>query len=284
MLPLHDSSIEYTLGLDISGSTNQNKNYWETVKIIYEKYKITKIIVWNTSAKIINSQELLEIIIKKSGDNGTSIYSFALKLINEKIKDNIILITDGKIDISDVYNTDILFESHNYKINNILCFNLHNGIYDYSVFAPFRRNNINYIYEKNTYSNTELKLEQYISLEDIKLINNIETITIETFHSNFIQIENSIIAQIMGKGNNELKIKLIQLKKRIIKELSDKISNDEDLILKSLEKNKNKTFDSILYEPWQEVIKIACNYGNTGSIIESNINKLISQNPENKID
>lgn len=276
MSQLHDSSIEYTLGLDISGSTHQNKNYWETVKIIYDKYKITKIIVWNTSAKIINSEQLLEIITKKSGSNGTCIYSFALKLIENKITDNIILITDGKIDTTDVYNTDRLFQSRNYKINNILCINLHNGSYDYSVFAPFRRNNINYIYEKNTYSNSKLELEQYISLEDIILINNIETIKIYTFESNFTQIENCIIAQTMGKGNNELKLKLIQLKKRIIKELSEKISDDEDSILKSLETNKDKTFDSILYEPWQEVIKIACNYGNTGSIIENNINKLIS--------
>lgn len=272
------SCIDYTLGLDISGSTNQNTNYWLTVESIYKQYNITKIIVWNTDVLIIDSSELLDIIKKKKGSNGTCISNFASKLINENIKDNIILITDGQVPLIDVDKTDKLFDSKNYKINNILCYILHNGNYDYSVIAPFRRNNVNYVYEKNTYYNLELKLVHSITLDDIELINRIDSITLDTFKTNFTQIENCIIAQTMGKSNEELKIKLIKLKKRIIQELSQKSSFEEDTILISLEKNKDIPFDSISYDPWIKVLEIVSNYDNNkkGSEIENNINRMIS--------
>lgn len=269
--------IEYTLGLDISGSTNGIDNYWLTVEEIYNKYNITKIIIWNIYAEIINSTKLLDIIKNKQGQNGTNISCFVDILINQNIKENIILITDGQILINDVIKADKLFENNNYKLNNVLCFILHDGEYDYSVIAPFRRNNINSVYQKNICLNDKLILEQSISEYDIKIINDIDNIELDTFETNYTQIENTLIAQTMGKGNDILKLKLIELKKRLIRELSKLSSNKNDSILELLEKNKNINFDSILFEPWQEVIKIHNNYNNNcGLTLESKINKLIS--------
>lgn len=274
------TSVEYTLGLDVSGSTYNNEDYWLTVHNIYKEYNITKIIIWNHESYIIDSTKLLYIIENKIGSGTTSIYSFALKLIDQNIKDNIILITDGQVPLNQVSITDELFDSKNFKINNILCFILHEGVYDYSVVAPFRRNNINSIYEKCTsmYNKTELKLSQSITEDTKLLIDNIDTITLDTFKTNFTEIENCIIAQTMGKGNNTIKLKLLELRKKIVKELSEISSISDDIILNSLEENKDKPFDSITYEPWTKVIEIASSYDNNkyGSLIENNINRLIS--------
>ena len=277
-----DKTLDYTLCLDTSGSTNECLGYWVTVNKIYKEFNITKIISWASEAQIIDLNELINLIDTKIGNGGTNISNLALLLIKEKIKENIILITDGKISLSNVNKTDYVFDINNYKLNNVISYILYDYKYDYSVVAPFRRNNINYIFKKDiTNEKYELILDQYVSNDLIKLINNIDKITLDTFNDKYLEIENTIIAQTMGKGNEIIKIKLFEFKKSLISELSKKLSCEHDSILVSLEENKDTIFDSISYYPWAEVIKIHNTYyysNNSilGCELETKINKLIS--------
>lgn len=75
--------------------------YWNKVKDVYDSVKDEKpsIIFWDTEAKILTEHELLDMIQRKTGFNGTS-PSCIIKYL--QAGDKLLLITDGQIDQGEV--------------------------------------------------------------------------------------------------------------------------------------------------------------------------------------
>lgn len=88
-----------------------------------------------------------------------------------------------------------------------------------SVTCPFTRNCENRVYKKEKES--ELKTVMKFTPEDYKILDTLDTITLENFYLEYDKIEGLIIALNMGKtGNIPLKNDLVLMKNRLVKELS----------------------------------------------------------------
>jgi hypothetical protein len=88
------------------------------------------------------------------------------------------------------------------------------------------------------------------TLEDLKMIESLEDISLKNFEARYEDIEKFIIAINMGKdGDLELKDKLVALKTKLIKELSKKLAKkmnySEKVRAKLQEQNVQEALDMI---------------------------------------
>lgn len=92
-----------------------------------------------------------------------------------------------------------------------------------SVTCPFTRNCENKVFKKP--ANSPLETMVQFTPQDYKLLDTLETITLENFEAEYNKIQGLIIALNMGKdGNIPLKNNLVVLKNRLIKEFTEKKS------------------------------------------------------------
>lgn len=236
--------MEYTLYVDVSGSVGNFTNYWNQVEKVYNKYKdqINQIYIWDDKIQLSTKSNFESLIKKKYGSGGTSPYLIAESLKSNKIKNKIIIFTDGEVGDSHVRTADEVLGSH--QIDEVECYIIGQRNANLSVTCPFTRNNNSIVYWST--DNSELTKQVYTK-PDPTLINALETINIETFYEKYSHLESYIIAKNMGKsGDSVIKEKLIKLKKTLANELamqSNKNNNYGLEIRKMLELNN---FDSAL--------------------------------------
>lgn len=207
--------------IDTSGSVNYNSLYWIHVSNIVndwiERFPDTIIIEWNSSAKKISFQDLSYLLKYKSGRGGTNPEFIIPLLSNLKATENVCLITDGEIDSYQVEQTDKLISQHKLQFTNTEChiINLRPNL---SVCCPFTRGNNSKVI---SYSGYFPVVEQSILASDYKIIENLENISLDTFLEKFEIIKDMIYATTIGTAGSPLiKNKVIELKKRLINEIS----------------------------------------------------------------
>ncbi len=219
----------YTFYIDVSGSVGNFHDYWNHVGQIYNNYKQTnqvgKIFIWDTTIKEVTKSKLEELIKSKYGGGGTEPNFIAKSLVENKIRSNIIIFTDGEVSDSSVALCDRTLES--FPVENVQCYIIGNSSANLSVTCPFTRNNSSHVYWKTR--NEANLTEQVYEKPDPELINTLDTINLDTFNARYSQLESLIIARNMGRsGDSVLKEKLIKLKKHLANELAESANTNKN--------------------------------------------------------
>lgn len=266
----------YNIFLDISGSVDKSNHYWNTVNDIYNNYKneIDGYYVWDNGPKKIRETIFQNYIKNKTGYGGTE-PSQIIKYIKTKEPEikNIILITDGDVGDKEVSYMDDMMKD--IKFDKVVCYiiaNEYSSRLNLSVTCPFTRNCEAEVYTK--YNGKEMEQKISLTKKDFEILENIENMTLDNFDTQYNLIESLIIAKNMGKtGDENLKNKILQMKKRLFHELSNKLSNgNQSMNIRSLlEKNDIKT-------ALDEIKKITDDYFGESitNILDKKINYLIS--------
>ena len=223
----------YALYVDNSGSVGGSANYWETVEHIIAQYgkDITQYYLWNSTCGASSHKEFGEWIKSKKGTGGTSPEHVATEIVKKK-HSKIILVTDGQVDNSSVQRCDQKFEEaekNGFKIAKSVCYIVSTGYggVNMSVTCPFTRFCDNQVFTKEK-DQPLVAVVQY-NTEDFKILDTLEEISLENFEAKYDLIEGLIIALNMGKsGNIPLKNQLVNMKNRVVKELSKKMSKEFD--------------------------------------------------------
>ena len=202
--------------IDISGSVTTFTNYWNKVDEIVSLNKDAFFFVWDTEIKESSYNEILKYIEKKQGYGGTKISCVASSIINKNFNDkNIIIITDGEVQASDVKSSEMILNDFNIK--EVECYIIKSSVYsgdiDISVPLAFMRNNTSKLYYTNPENIT--KLIKNINKDDYKILENI---TLEKLMTNFDMIYDLINITNMGKsGLPAIKQHLLKLRTDFIK-------------------------------------------------------------------
>ena len=232
--------MSFSLFIDVSGSVGGFTNYWDVVNKVYQENKnnIGKYYFWDDKIKQVTVTEVEKFISNKTGVGGTCPEVVA-KQISISKETKIILLTDGEVSDSSVSKCDTFLE--NYKLDESICYIVSKYNCNMSVTCPFTRNCKSKVYFKQ--ENSELQEQVSYNEEDFKKLEELDSITLDNFLSSYSLLENLIIAQNMGKsGNIPLKNQIVLMKKRLVKELSDKMaSTNTDSIRKCLESNDLNT-------------------------------------------
>ena len=193
------------LCIDYSGSTGNNSNYWNSAKQLINSHPKSKIIFWDTSAKLTTYQDALKMANIMKGHGGTQPQCFA-SMVPDKC--NLIIVTDGQIYQGDVQKCDTILNSKEFSNVEVYFMNT-GGSMKLSVSAPFTRKTNFKIFVDGK------KLSEGSSLNPIDL----------TPYSNapqkFIDESENILTQIvmqnLGKNNQPLRNELLDLQKNLIK-------------------------------------------------------------------
>lgn len=221
--------------VDISGSVQSFTHYWTIVEQIKNKYQLENksisTIFWSQQSFIEHdSTSLLDTFISERTGNGGTYPDCILQHIPPGTTiSHLCLFTDGEVDQTSVNSLDYLLQNYHIQFDYVECHIIHERSPSLSVTCPFTRNSTSKVY---TYTNNiEGILELQTTAESMFLLSTIETLTLDTFKDYFESLKNAIIAKNMGKtGLPAQKDKLILLKKKLIKELSEhSIHNFEEL-------------------------------------------------------
>ncbi|OHT03032.1 hypothetical protein TRFO_29695 [Tritrichomonas foetus] len=174
-------NMKLLVAYDFSGSTYSSEFYHETVQKVLEHYDDYDVVCWNHDLLKSSKENLQNINKKRNGTGRTMPIKVAEYLSNTKFEGRVILITDGMISESDVYDLDEYLKTHEIKIKQITCHIIQsqkNQKLDATVLAPFLRD---YHYDVTLHS---LDHNESVSLakggcsydEFIKMIQNINSI------------------------------------------------------------------------------------------------------------
>jgi len=255
--------------IDNSGSVNNNELYWNEVNKILELNNIKEYYLWNSDITKTTKDDISKSIINKIGLNGTIISNVAKQIIDNNYYDeNIIIITDGEVNMKEVNLSETLLE--NKKINLIECYIIseqNEENLNVSVPLAFMRNGNSKLYISNT--NDTLKLIKNINIEDFELLNDI---TVENLLDNYDKIYDLLNIKNMGKnGLPEIKEKLIKIRNEYIKISNKKLNKNDGVMVK----------EHLLNENYEEALKLLNKIENDFKNNEDNsyyskFNKLLS--------
>lgn len=227
--------------LDVSGSTGNNQFYHKNTKNIVDKNPNTNIIIWDDKMKVISNKEFINLNNKMIGYDGTSPSCLIPYIKKNNINDKIILITDGQVDPSEINKCETLHNNIKWSFSFVEVHLIHTGgTVNMSVSCPFTRYSPHIImkYEKNK----EPQEITSINKNNFEILSNVQNIVIfEDFIKYKEELNKTIIAQCMGINiNNQLKEKLIKLKKNMIFDKNKKLSekSNYDNLNNSLKSNQ----------------------------------------------
>lgn len=212
---------QVTLYVDVSGSVGSFQEYWKRVNDYYtnNKSNIKDIYIWDDKIEKSTFSNFEQYITKRIGRGGTYPIKIVEKIIETKNFNNLVIFTDGEVNDGDVANADKLLIS--YPLNNVECYIISNGNPKLSVTCPFTRDNTSKIFYKNS-QEPEFRVQSN-SKEDYKLIQELETVSLDKFYESYSKIESALIAKNMGRqGDPATKELLLKMKKNLTKELSSK--------------------------------------------------------------
>lgn len=218
------------LCVDYSGSTCNNVNYWTNVISIIEANPDSKIIFWNTIAKLLSKNDASRVANAKQGTGGTQPQCFAPLIPKGS---NLIIITDGEVSTTDVQTCDSIINSREFSSVDIYFINT-GGRMNLSVSAPFTRKTSFRIYVDGK------KLSEGSSVNPIDLKHYNEQP--EEFIKDAEKILAQIVMQNLGKNNQLLRNDLLDLQKNMLKIISNKnakVNANQFLLFRELLQNNN---------------------------------------------
>ena len=232
---------ECVICVDNSGSVSGSVAYWKIVKQVVDNYIVpfhkVHYVLWNSSHTI-GEEQYKYFLTRCTGTGGTSPSEIVKACSSLRISKNICIITDGEVSHYDVATCDQALKNQNY--DNVECHIINNQP-NLSVTCPFTRNNTAKVFtyipktqstfdEKTMYvKETLVQIETTCVLnrhkDDYRIINEIESISWDTLVARFDTIKELLLTLNMGtNGNATLKDQLVRVKKRIIKEFSNRQS------------------------------------------------------------
>ncbi len=266
------NSNNISVFVDISGSVGNFVQYWNEVSNWYSanKSNITNVYFWDDGIKKGSCKDLEKMCVERKGYGCTCPNQIAKTLMSQKIKENIVIFTDGEVSDRDVSNCDFALSS--WSIDNVDCYIISNSNPNLSVTCPFTRNNTSRVFYKNK-THTEFTCQNK-SRADFEMINQLESINLETFNEKYSLIESLLIAKNMGKmEDSATKELLLKLKKNLSRELANlpSANNFGNKIRLSL---KSNDFNQALETAKQMTEEYFSS--NIGMEVEKKINYLIS--------
>jgi hypothetical protein len=249
---------------DYSGSTDarynlHNHKYHDLANKIYQKIRVHphKIVLWNNTFREIMDGYYEQILAQKIGDGGTLTSQIANYFKNNLSKlqmpINIIILTDGAVDTSDINVCDNIMNNllgSNLNINSVTAFLVAPQV-NASVLAPFIRGDwtsnvyhysILNAYSSRYYSQTIQTLtDSTITLTSVHTVDKIErerifnilktATTQDEINSVFDKLVDILTAMTMGKthGDPDLRNDILKLLDRIKKNMRDNLSQAQPL-------------------------------------------------------
>eukprot|EP00002_Diphylleia_rotans_P040662 TRINITY_DN96_c0_g1_i8.p1 TRINITY_DN96_c0_g1~~TRINITY_DN96_c0_g1_i8.p1 ORF type:complete len:922 (+),score=191.53 TRINITY_DN96_c0_g1_i8:117-2768(+) len=286
--------------VDISGSVCGSQFYWETVRTLLrqflQEHPDGHIIGWDSNWEAVDAEGMSEWIAGRMGRGGTSPSRIVQALKHLNVDRNIWILTDGQVGQGDVDAAEMEM-SYFRPIDHVKCHIIETsncympgyasfggglgmggmqpnamGNINMSVSCPFTRANESLV----VYHNSRLevpRVEQQQSKADFAFLETLDKISLETFLQSYDKIEKLLISLNMGRaGNADAKDQLLNLRKRLMQELSSKGDTDLTSKIRAALKANDTTQAT-------EIIKSMCDeyYGSSmGSEIERKISYLVS--------
>ena len=187
---------EIIVAIDISGSVQHFKQYWNVVKQVVHNYRSrystnVKYIFWDHQALFVSSSFVDQSIQKEIGQGGTQPH-IILECIYNKYDDKhsieLCIITDGDVEQESVNMCDKIIDVRTYNLKRVEC-HIINSYPNLSVSCPFTRNGECKVVTYNTSNcisnNIQGIVQLHLTNEDWTILHTIETITLNTFLEHF---------------------------------------------------------------------------------------------------
>jgi hypothetical protein len=216
------------LAIDVSGSVSLNNTYHTTIKLLNEKIKHIKqqsyILLWNHKFVIASDNDLMYVYEKQWGTGGTSTSAISngLEKLNIKKPINLIIVTDGDVDLNDIEIADNkvknLEKHHGLSITHmygIIIGNNNNS----SVLSPFFRACSFTIYNVNKsitgiVSSIIMTMNMIEKDEIFRCLDTISTIDeLKSMYDNIIKLFTSMT---MGLANPSLDSSILLVRNKIL--------------------------------------------------------------------
>lgn len=233
---------------DMSGSTGDVYEYHELSLKIYNDYVKNKehiIVGWDDTFKVLSDTEYLNICNNRKGFGGTytSAIGSYLSNLNSTIDLEIIILTDGQVDIGDISCCDNLVSKLKLNITSVKSYiSAYNA--NLSVLTPFLRGSWS---SEVFHDNQQGQLKCIYSLNQIerqKLMDIVKTATTEEEINNiFDKLFDMITSMTMGKtsGDANLRNDILVMANRIKQNVKSKLSKSICLEIYENELKKNKS-------------------------------------------
>lgn len=205
--------------IDVSGSTSGSYFYHDKVqKIVDEMYKEGDIIIlWESSSTIASKAELDRLNSERRGYGGTSPHCIfdLTDDIGFKSFGTFVLITDGEVDYYSIKYCDDTIRQKEITFKYVYAYII-NSSPNMSVTCPFTRYCPNKVVAMTNKDNE--KIYSDVTDEDLLTINEIQNIkSEEEFNNIYDKLEKCLTARCIGsEGDEEIRIELLKLQKRII--------------------------------------------------------------------
>lgn len=251
------------IGWDCSGSVGNNEKYHKITDekvnmhidyfqdlIGFKNYENIQCVRWDNNYTVISLMELKTINELKQGYGGTDPECLADFIISNNFRGTLVFISDGYISEHSVNSFSNKLSTWTFRMVYVYLIKT-SGIVNESVSCPLIRNSPHELYIDDNINKIE---NVSVSEQDIKIVNNIDKInTVDEFLNILDRIKNPIISMNMGTtGNNQLHTKLIQLKNKIIKNMSNSSKENPNVLKLTESFNQKIPSIDILSNIWKD--------------------------------
>ena len=267
---------------DMSGSTGGVRQYHDlSLKIYNEKVKNnTHVIVgWDNEYKVFDDNTYINMCTNRKGYGGTLTSQIGkyLSTLNSTNSFELIIITDGEVDIGDISRCDSYVSNLKLDIKKVTAYVSSTRNPNCSVFAPFMRGSWDCeIFHDNQYgySNEIKSIYSLNQKERIKLMEVVKTATTEEeINDVFDKLIDMVTSITMGKstGDSNLRNDILVMANRIKQNVKSKLSKSTQLEIFEKELTENKSVSIQTAQNLHKFYKDSFN----GNDFQSKINTLL---------
>jgi hypothetical protein len=216
--------------IDNSGSTHHNFNYWSKVSDVVEEVHRTEkhnatYHLWNSTCRSVNYVDIVRRHLSSSGS--TDIQLIAQHTKNHSKDDSLLIITDGKVCLSDVKRCKkIIEDDHETRVwKKVIVYILDDDDYiNFSVCAPFLKGNP---FEVHGYKKTVIS--KLSAAAPNPLLSRGYGTNPQLFLDQFEALKTEIFVENMGSDDtHEVRDSILQLQKEMIATLTDSSKEESD--------------------------------------------------------
>jgi hypothetical protein len=208
---------------DYSGSTETIAFYHDTVQRILVQYEPYDVVLWDNRLEVSNARELKQINRTRDGRGGTRPLVVAQHCVQQQVRGQLILITDGQILPRHVEELDEFLANNPMQLSSLDCFLIQTAEddkLDATVIAPFIRRFPHRVlmYALNAREPVIIasgggSLEELI--DEIKQIHQVDD-----FQSKFDHLFSEIVTKMLGKTEDlRLQDEILALQRRLMNQM-----------------------------------------------------------------
>lgn len=213
--------IKTLYAYDGSGSTGGSRLYHETSQSIFRTLPAdgsTRILFWDSAARVISPDELRDINLSMKGCGGTDPSAVARHIVATNFHGNLVFLSDGQVYSHQVDFCDRTLPA-GWTFESVRVILVETGLVgsvNMSVSCPFTRNSPHTV-QMVTLGNSSPKTVTQVTPDVIALLADLDAIkTVADWTAAAPLLEPAVIARTMGTtGDPSLRDRLLALKKRI---------------------------------------------------------------------